>query len=87
MGLAGLDHIVAKLLEHGAPATRPAGIVAQGTAPGQRVITATLATILGVAAAADLKSPALLIVGDVVGLQSSLAWFSPGVAADVSQTA
>ena len=31
MGLARLDHVVDKLLEHGAPAARPAGIIAQGT--------------------------------------------------------
>ena len=37
-----------KTLEHGAPATRPAGIIAQGTTANQRVISATLATIRGV---------------------------------------
>ena len=45
MGLARLDHIVEKLLEHGAPADRPAALIAQGTTANQRVITATLATI------------------------------------------
>ena len=87
MGLARLDHIVEKLLEHGAAPTRPAGVIAQGTAPDQRVITATLATIRGIAAAANLDSPALLIVGDVVALHSSLAWFNTTAAVDVSRTA
>lgn len=87
MGLARLDHIVAKLLEHDAPGTRPAAIVAQGTSPEQRVITATLATIRGAAAAANLPAPALLIVGDVVALHDSLAWFNSTAAADLSQTA
>ena len=85
MGLARLDHIVAKLLEHGAPAIRPAGIVAQGTASDQRVVTGTLATISAAAAAANLQAPALFIVGDVVSLHSSLAWFSPAPAARLSQ--
>ena len=88
MGLARLEHIVAKLLEHGAPGIRPAGIISQGTTPDQRVVIATLATIRAAASAAGLQSPALLIVGDVVALQPSLAWFNTGTAAaDLSQTA
>jgi uroporphyrin-III C-methyltransferase/precorrin-2 dehydrogenase/sirohydrochlorin ferrochelatase len=86
MGLARLDHIVTQLLEHGAPATRPAGIVAQGTSSDQRVITGTLATIRSAAAAANLPAPALLIVGDVVALHGSLTWFN-AAAAELSQTA
>jgi uroporphyrin-III C-methyltransferase/precorrin-2 dehydrogenase/sirohydrochlorin ferrochelatase len=87
MGLARLDHIVEKLLEHGAPATRPAGIIAQGTTANQRVITATLATIRGVSSAANLESPALLLVGDVVALHSTLAWFDTAAGVDLSQSA
>jgi uroporphyrin-III C-methyltransferase/precorrin-2 dehydrogenase/sirohydrochlorin ferrochelatase len=87
MGLARLDHIVAKLLEHGAGATRPAGIIAQGTTANQRVITATLATLRGVASEAGLESPALLIVGGVVALHSTLAWFDTNGAVDLSQSA
>jgi uroporphyrin-III C-methyltransferase/precorrin-2 dehydrogenase/sirohydrochlorin ferrochelatase len=91
MGLARLDHIVEKLLEHSASGSRPTAIIAQGTTPDQRVITASLATIRGIAAAANLGSPALLVVGDVVALHSSLAWFNTGAAAgaapDLSETA
>ena len=87
MGLARLDHIVQKLLEHGAPATRPAAIIAQGTTANQRVITATLATIRGVSSAASLESPALLVVGDVVALHSTLAWFGTATGVDLSRTA
>lgn len=78
MGLARLDHIVAKLMEHGAPGSRPAAVVAQATTADQRVITATLATIQGASADAGLAAPALLIVGDVVALQPALAWFNAG---------
>ncbi len=87
MGLARLDHIVQKLLEHGAPATRPAAIIAQGTTANQRVITATLATIRGASSAASLESPALLVVGDVVALHSTLAWFGTATGVDLSRTA
>jgi uroporphyrin-III C-methyltransferase/precorrin-2 dehydrogenase/sirohydrochlorin ferrochelatase len=87
MGLARLDHIVEKLLQHGAAATRPAGIIAQGTTANQRVITATLATILDVSSKANLESPALLVVGDVVALHSTLAWFDTAAGVDLSRTA
>jgi uroporphyrin-III C-methyltransferase / precorrin-2 dehydrogenase / sirohydrochlorin ferrochelatase len=87
MGLARLDHIVERLLEHGAEPVRPAGIIAQGTTPNQRVITATLATIRDVSSRANLESPALLIVGEVVALHSTLAWFGAAAEADLSQTA
>ena len=87
MGLARLDHIVERLIEHGAPAERPAALVAQGTTAEQRVIAATLATIGGLCAGAKLASPALLVVGDVVALHSTLAWFDTGAALDLVQTA
>jgi len=87
MGLARLDHIVEKLLQHGASATLPAGIIAQATTPNQRVITATLATIIDASSKANVASPALLVVGDVVALHSTLAWFGASAAVDLSRTA
>jgi siroheme synthase len=87
MGLARLDHIVAKLIEHGAPPERPAALVSQGTTAAQSVVTASLTAIGGAAAAARVSSPALLIVGEVTALQSALAWFDTGAAPDVSESA
>jgi uroporphyrin-III C-methyltransferase/precorrin-2 dehydrogenase/sirohydrochlorin ferrochelatase len=87
MGLARIDHIVAKLIEHGAPADLPAGLIAQGTLPEQRVVTATLATLAVAAQQAKLQSPALLVVGRVVALHESLTWFNSPEAALLSQTA
>ncbi len=87
MGLGRLEHIAAKLIEHGAPGTRPAAIIAHGTTAAQRVIVATLASIRDVASRAKLESPALLVVGDVVALHSTLAWFDTGAAVALAQTA
>jgi siroheme synthase len=86
MGLARLQHIVERLMEHGASAELPAAIIAQGTLPQQRVIAATLATLSQAAARAVLESPVLLVVGEVAGLHASLAWFGAAPGADVSQT-
>ncbi len=87
MGLARLEHIVAKLLEHGASPTLPAGLIVHGTLPQQRVIVGTLATLVETAARANLESPVLLVVGEVVALHESLAWFGGQETVDVSQLA
>jgi uroporphyrin-III C-methyltransferase/precorrin-2 dehydrogenase/sirohydrochlorin ferrochelatase len=87
MGLARVEHISAKLIEHGAPILLPAALIAQGTLQNQRVITGTLATIAESAARAALESPALLVVGEVAALHDSLAWFTSSEAAGVSQSA
>ena len=75
MGLARLEHIVAKLLEHGASPSLPAALIVHGTLPQQRILTGTLATLPAIAERAGLESPALLVVGEVVALQASLSWY------------
>jgi uroporphyrin-III C-methyltransferase/precorrin-2 dehydrogenase/sirohydrochlorin ferrochelatase len=87
MGLARLDHIVEKLIEHGARPERPAALIAQGTTANQRVIAATLAGIGAMSSSANLESPALLVVGDVAALHSTLAWFNTGETELQSQSA
>jgi uroporphyrin-III C-methyltransferase/precorrin-2 dehydrogenase/sirohydrochlorin ferrochelatase len=90
MGLARVDRIAAQLVAHGAPASLPAAVIAQGTLQTQRVLTGTLGTIAAVAAGSDLESPALLIAGEVVSLHHQLAWFNgaaPDAAGEVSQSA
>jgi uroporphyrin-III C-methyltransferase / precorrin-2 dehydrogenase / sirohydrochlorin ferrochelatase len=87
MGLARVGHIAARLVQHGAPDALPAALIAQGTLENQRVITGTLATIAAAAARAGLESPALLVVGKVVSLHDSLAWFYSGAPLEVSQSA
>ena len=86
MGLARLDHIVRQLTAHGASTTLPAAMIAQGTTAEQRVIAATLGTIREAAAPAALESPALLVVGKVAALHSTLAWFQ-GRPAGAARTA
>jgi uroporphyrin-III C-methyltransferase/precorrin-2 dehydrogenase/sirohydrochlorin ferrochelatase len=87
MGLARIEYIAAQLKKHGAPDTMAAAVIAQGTLDNQRVIAATLATIAAEAAGARVESPALLIVGDVVSLHASLAWFTGAAPLAASQTA
>ena len=87
MGLARIEHIAAQLKLHGAADTLPAAVIAQATLQNQRVISGTLATIAAAAARARVESPALLVVGDVVSLHDSLAWFNGAAPLQVSQSA
>ena len=64
MGLKNLDAIVAALLAHGRAPDTPVAMIQEGTTTRQRVVRATLATI--VAAADDVRPPAVMVVGDVV---------------------
>ena len=71
MGLARLPALAAGLIAAGLPAETPAAVVSRGTLPDQEVVIASLAELPAVAA--DLAGPALVIVGEVVGLAASLA--------------
>ena len=87
MGLGRIEHIVHRLMEHGAPGVRPAAIVTHGTSPRQRVLQADLATLADAASKANLASPALLVVGDVAALGPELSWFAPEALAEVHKSA
>ncbi len=75
MGLSSLRSIVDGLLLHGADATIPAAIIENGTNENQRVVVGTLANLREKAALAQIQSPALIIIGSVVGLRDKLSWF------------
>ena len=68
MGVGHLPQIVAKLRAAGAAAGHPAAVVERATLPEQRTLRGTLHTIVGIAAAANVAPPALLIVGEVAAL-------------------
>jgi uroporphyrin-III C-methyltransferase/precorrin-2 dehydrogenase/sirohydrochlorin ferrochelatase len=75
MGVAGLATIRDRLLQHGRAATTPVAIVENGSRPAQRVVLATLAELEDAGRAAEVKSPALVIVGEVAALAEQLHWF------------
>jgi uroporphyrinogen III methyltransferase/synthase len=71
MGLTHLPEIVTGLLGAGMDAHTPAAVISNGTRPDARSVSATLGEI---AKQLDgLVSPALLVVGDVVGIGAALA--------------
>ena len=75
MGFANLPVIVQKLTENGMPRQRAAAVISNATRRDQRTVAGTLADIEAKVAAADLPTPALIIVGDVVKMHDVINWF------------
>ncbi len=78
MGVARLAEICAGLLAGGRPPDTPAAAVERGTTADQRVLVTTLADLPERAAVFGLRSPAVVVVGEVVRLRAQLAWFASG---------
>ena len=75
MGVAHLRQITKRLIAHGRNPDTPVSLVRVGTTPQQLVIQGTLDNIVQKAAAAQLKSPAIIVVGEVNRLRQQLRWF------------
>ena len=73
MGLSQLPRIAARLIEGGRASSTPAAVIASGSTPEQRVVTATLGSVAVAASAAQLAAPALIVIGDVVRFRDLLA--------------
>ena len=75
MGLARLSAIAQALIGHGKAADTPAAAIHACTTPEQRTVTGTLSDIGDRVKAAELTSPALVLIGHVVAMREDLAWF------------
>lgn len=75
MGIKTLPSITKKLIDHGRSPDTPVAVVRWASTPQQRSVVGTLATIGEVVQKADIKPPALVIVGEVVKLRSTIDWF------------
>ncbi len=64
-----------RLIQTGRSAETPAAYIASATTPDQKVIVGTLATLPEKTRDVDFTIPALVIVGDIVGLRERIAWF------------
>ena len=75
MGVRALPQIVARLRERGESEDKAVALVRWGTTQDQQTVVGTLKTIEAEVEKAGLKSPALIVVGDVVNLRDRLRWF------------
>jgi len=70
MGLKHLPQIVERLIAAGRDPMTPAAAVANATTRAQQVVTAPLVELSAALAAAGLKPPAIVVVGEVVDLRT-----------------
>ncbi len=75
MGVGNLPRIARRLMENGRPPKTPVAVIRRGTVPEQKTVTGTLGDIARRAEEAGMTPPAVIVVGDVVGLRSELAWY------------
>lgn len=75
MGLTTFDETAARLLAAGRDGETPAAAVRWGTRGDQVTVEGTLRNLGERIRQAGLKPPALIVVGEVVGLRRKLDWF------------
>lgn len=75
MGVKGLPGICENLIAQGKASDTKVAVIEWATLGKQRVVEGTLTTIVEKVKEAKLGNPALTIIGDVVQLRSSIAWF------------
>jgi len=75
MGVDALGTLQARLTEHGRARSTPFALIENGSRADQRVVVGVLGNLAERAAAHAVRSPALLILGEVAALAPSLAWF------------
>jgi len=66
MAVERMGRIANALMRYGRSPDTPVAVVQDGTLPDQRALTATLGTVVEEMAAAGVRPPAIVVVGDVV---------------------
>ena len=72
MAVARLAEVSRELVKCGRAATTPVAVISDGTTSRERVLVSTLGQVAGEAAAAGLRPPAVVVIGDVVRLRAAL---------------
>lgn len=75
MGMGTLKEITIKLLDGGLPPDKPAAIVSNGTLSAQRKVISTLGKLVEDAEKEKLEAPAIIFIGNSVGLSTKSNWF------------
>ncbi|MCD2345681.1 uroporphyrinogen-III C-methyltransferase [Clostridium guangxiense] len=75
MGLENLSKIVENLVYNGKNKSTPAAIIMRGTSSKQKKVVGILENIEVKSKRAELKSPCIIVVGEVVNFNESLNWY------------
>ncbi|MET9155035.1 uroporphyrinogen-III C-methyltransferase [Streptomyces griseoflavus] len=68
MGVDKIGRIAETLVAHGRSPDTPVALVQEGTTAAQRRVDATLATVADTVVARNVKPPAVIVIGEVVGV-------------------
>jgi uroporphyrin-III C-methyltransferase / precorrin-2 dehydrogenase / sirohydrochlorin ferrochelatase len=68
MAVERIGAVTAELLRHGRNPGTPVSVIADGTLPTQRTINSTLEQVESLVAQEGIRPPAIVVVGDVVGI-------------------
>ncbi len=72
MGAQRIGAVAAELLRHGRRPDTPVSVITDGTMPTQRTINSTLEQVEGMVTREDIRPPAIIVVGDVVGVAAEI---------------
>ncbi len=75
MGVTALESIVEGLKKAGMRPSMPAAVLQEGTTAGHRRVVADIATLVQKASEAEIRPPALIVVGGVCSLSEKLDWY------------
>ncbi|KRQ85907.1 Uroporphyrinogen-III C-methyltransferase [Caloramator mitchellensis] len=75
MGLESIEDIVNNLMINGMDKNKSCAVVSNGTSARQRVVVGQLENISKKVKQEEIKSPAIIAVGDVVKFREKLNWF------------
>ncbi|MCI0558106.1 MAG: uroporphyrinogen-III C-methyltransferase [Nitrososphaera sp.] len=74
MGIGHLGQITRDLVKAGMKKSTKVAIIENGTTDKQRLVRGTLGTIAGIATRKEVRPPAVIVIGKVVGLGDKLGW-------------
>jgi len=75
MGVAHLREIVDGLIACGRDPHTPVAVIRWGSYEAQQTVIGTLHSIAEEAKASGMRSPAVIVIGEVVRLRERLKWF------------
>jgi uroporphyrin-III C-methyltransferase len=75
MGVSHLREIADDLISSGRSADTPVAVIRWGTYEAQQTVTGTLMNIADLIERERLRSPAVIVIGEVVRLRDELEWF------------
>ena len=75
MGVGNLPRIAESLMKYGRSPETPVAVIRRGTVPEQSTVVGKLENIAQLAKENNITPPAIIVVGDVVGLRETLDWF------------